>query len=147
MIRSHLRRRRARLADGGHAGESTISLDFTSLGGDSKASRSSSNLASRSKKSGIFGKFSKKSPKDAKDSKISKDLNEKAGKSGKLGSDVDFLGLESLQNAASSAEEKVSGFSFDFSEPASGKSDKKQKEEKLETKERLTIKSHLCLSS
>ncbi|MCR5163128.1 MAG: protein kinase [Thermoguttaceae bacterium] len=120
------------LADGGHAGESTISLDFTSLGGDSKASRSSSlNLGSRSKKSGIFGKFTKKSSKDAKDSKISKDLSEKAGKSGKLGSDVGFFGLENLQNAASSSEEKVPGFSFDFSDSSSsGKSDKKQKEEK-----------------
>ncbi|MBR0191917.1 MAG: protein kinase [Thermoguttaceae bacterium] len=118
------------LADSDHAGESSISLDFTSLGGDSKASHSSSSLASRSKKSGIFGKFTKKSPKDAKDSKISKDVNEKAGKSGKLGSDVDFLGLESLQKAASSAEKKDSGFSFDFSDSGSGKADKKQKDEK-----------------
>ena len=121
------------LAEGGQAGESTISLDFTSLAGDSKASRSSSlNLGSRSKKSGIFGKFTKKSSKDAKDSKVSKDLSEKAGKSGKLGSDVGFPGLESLQNAASSSEEKVPGFSFDFSDSSSsGKGDKKQKEEKV----------------
>ena len=114
------------LADDGHSGESSVSLDFTNLAGDSKASRSSSlNLGSKTKKSGFFSKFTKKETKEEKDSKDSK---EKAGKSGKLDLDIDFSSLENGQKD-SSAEKKDSGFAFPFSDAPSGKAKEKQKQE------------------